>query len=88
MEQAKKAQKKCLYRISLGSAKRRKIFHWPRETFLTFRSQIIYGDLVETLKPILEIIRKNMLLLLSIYNFIENVTSLSITLRIFLDIFS
>lgn len=36
--------------------------------FLLFRSQIIYGDLVETLKPILEIIRKYMLLLFSVFN--------------------
>lgn len=66
------------YAFLLGSAKRGKVYPPDRsELFHHFRSLIIYGDRVETLKPILEIIRKNMLLLFSVYNFKENTTSLS-----------
>lgn len=64
----------------LGSAKRGKVYPLDRcELFRHFRSLIIYGDRVETLKPILEIIRKNMLLLFSVFNFKENMSTLSIT---------
>lgn len=51
----------------------------PCGFFRHFRSLIIYGDRVETLKPILEIIRKAMLLLFSVYNSNEKISALSTT---------